>query len=252
MEADRIIGLIFAIVSTIILAYLFRSGKFDRKIGYVFIIISVLIGFVLFSPMLPIQLQGFILGDSPDGAPLLMAIFGLLIFIILALVLGRFLCGYLCPIGTIQELAYSIPVKKFKLDKHKKALMIFRLLLMFLIIIAGLMFSFSVLGLLGPDSFYKLAFATIPFGIFVAFLVVSIFIYRPFCRLACPYGALLSLSSAKAVFKLRRNDKCINCRKCEKACPTGEAGRDDMKMECYICYRCVDSCPVDAIDYGTK
>ncbi len=252
MESTNIIGLLFAIISTIILAYLFKSGKFNRKIGYVFIIISILLGFVLFAPMLPIQLQGFLLGNSPDGVPLPMAIFGLAIFIILALVLGRFLCGYLCPIGAIQELVYSIPVKKFKLDQHKNALMGFRFLLLAIIIIAGLAFEMSILGFLGPGGFYTLAFVTISFWIFVIFLVASIFIYRPFCRLACPYGALLSLSSAKAAFKLRRNDKCINCKKCEKACPTGEAGRDDSKMECYMCFRCVEACPVDAIDYGKK
>ncbi len=250
MEAGRIIGLIFAMVSTIILAYLFRSGKFTRKTGYVFMMISIFLGFIIFSPMLPIQLQGFILGDSPDGVPLPIAIFGLLIFIILALVMGRFLCGYLCPIGTIQELIYSIPGNKFNIDKHKKAMLGFRFFLLLLVIIAGLMFSISILGLLGPGSFYTLAFATIPFWTFIIFLVVSIFIYRPFCRLACPYGALLSLPSAKAHLKLRRNDKCISCKKCEKACPTGNAGADDSKMECYMCYRCVEACPVDAMGYG--
>ena len=49
------------------------------------------------------------------------------------------------------------------------------------------------------------------------------------------------------MFKFRRNEKCIDCGKCEKACPTGEAGREDMKMECYMCNRCVEACPFDAI-----
>ena len=252
MQTTNIIGLVFAIISTIILAYLFKSGKFTRRTGYVFIMISILLGFILFAPMLPLQLQGFLLGDSPDDVPLPIAIFGLLIFIILSLVVGRFLCGYLCPIGAIQELAYSIPTKKFKLDQHRKTLMGFRFLLLAVIILAALVFEMSILGFLGPGNFYTLAFATISFWIFIVFLVTSIFIYRPFCRLACPYGALLSLVSGKSKFKLSRNDKCISCKKCEKVCPTGEAFADASKAECYLCFRCVESCPVDAIDYGKK
>ncbi|MCK4757645.1 MAG: 4Fe-4S binding protein [Thermoplasmata archaeon] len=251
MEPGRIIGLIFALASTFILAYLFKSGKFNRRIGYVFIAISILMGFIFFSPMLPIQLQAFILGDSPQGVPIAMALFGIIIFIVLALVLGRFFCGYLCPIGAVQELAYSIPVKKLKIE-NKKAMMAFRLFFLLSIIVAGVVFTANVLGYIGVGNFFLLSVSTIPFWLFAGIVVLSIFVYRPFCRLACPYGTLLSLSSAKGIFKLRRNDKCIKCKKCEKACPTSEAGAEDMKMECYMCYRCLEVCPVDAIEYGKQ
>ena len=68
--------------------------------------------------------------------------------------------------------------------------------------------------------------------------------YRPFCRLICPYAVLLSLGTWKGVFKLQRTDACIECKKCEKACPTDEAKREDGKAECYLCGRCTDICPV--------
>jgi len=81
-------------------------------------------------------------------------------------------------------------------------------------------------------------------------LVVSLFFYRPFCRVVCPYGALLSLAGLASRFKLRRNPSCIECGKCEFACPTGEAGREDRKGECYLCGRCTEVCPVKgAITY---
>ena len=63
---------------------------------------------------------------------------------------------------------------------------------------------------------------------------------------------LLSFTSVKSIFKLRRNDKCIDCNKCEEICPTNEAGRLDLKQECYLCNRCKDICPVDAIEYNRK
>ena len=46
------------------------------------------------------------------------------------------------------------------------------------------------------------------------------------------------------MFKLQRTDAGIECKKCEKACPTDEAKRDDGKAECYLCGRCTDICPV--------
>jgi len=176
-----------------------------------------------------------------------MAIFGLLVFIILALVLGRLLCGYLCPIGALQELAYSIPGKKIAI-KQKWVLMTIRLGIFAVILVTGIFYTTAVLNWLGVKDFFSLI-VTVPFWIFTAMLIASIFIYRPFCRLACPYGIFLSLASVIGIFRLRRNDKCIDCGKCEKICPTGEAGRNDKKMECYMCNRCVEICPVDAIDY---
>ena len=50
----------------------------------------------------------------------------------------------------------------------------------------------------------------------------------------CPYRALISLSAIKSRLKFRRNDNCIDCQKCEEACPTHEAGRADWKQECYM------------------
>ena len=60
---------------------------------------------------------------------------------------------------------------------------------------------------------------------------------------------LISLTSIKSLFRLKRNDRCVDCKKCETICPTNEAGRTDLKQECYLCNRCKDVCPVDAIGY---
>jgi polyferredoxin len=68
-------------------------------------------------------------------------------------------------------------------------------------------------------------------------------LYRPFCRLVCPYGALLSLAAGKSLLRLHRTGACIDCKKCENACPTDEAKRGDAKAECYLCGRCKDVCP---------
>ena len=53
-----------------------------------------------------------------------------------------------------------------------------------------------------------------------AFIVLSIFSGRPFCRFICPYGALLGLVSRFSIWKVKiTKHPCINCELCHNACP---------------------------------
>ena len=81
-------------------------------------------------------------------------------------------------------------------------------------------------------------------AIFCGVLLVSTTLYRPFCRLVCPYGTLLSLAAGKSLFSLGRTGACIGCNQCVRVCPTDEAEPDDRKAECYLCGRCTGVCPV--------
>ena len=107
----------------------------------------------------------------------------------------------------------------------------------------------NLLAFFGIHDFFNLALSA-GSVVFLIMLLVSLVFYRPFCRLVCPYGLVLSLGAAKSLFRLRRTDACIECGKCEKACPTDEAKREDGKAECYLCGRCTDVCPRDALVYA--
>ncbi len=241
----KIVGMIYAIVGFFILAYLFRKGLFNRKIGYLFIATSTAVGFLFFTPMFPYQLQMLVLGKGNDK---IMAIVGILLFIVLTFIFGRIFCGYLCPIGAVQELTYYVPTKKLKITN--KAPVAVHAIFFGAFLISGLAFSVGILNYLGLGVFFHLNFVSPFFYVFLALLITSAFIYRPFCRFFCPYGLLLSLVSIKSLFKLRRNDNCTDCKKCERICPTNEAGEISLKMECYMCYRCKEACKVNAIEYS--
>jgi len=223
-----------------------------RHLDPILLLAAVLMGFLFFSPMIPHNFQNLVLHARTGagvGFALVGAAVGMTVFFLLAFLFGRHFCGYICPIGAVQELAYEVPTPKIRIP-WKVALSVIRGLVFLLIIGAGLGLSLSVLGFFGITEFFRLTFS-LGFTIFLLLIAIAIFIYRPFCRLICPVAVIFQLASTPARWKIRRTDACIACRKCEKACPTNEAGRDDGKGECYLCRQCIAACPVEgALRYG--
>lgn len=249
-QIPKTVGFLYALAMILIIAYLWHSGHWRRKAGWLVLLVSTALGFLIFSPVMPYQFQQLVLRDEAGlGGPLVFGVIGLFVTFLLTLAVGRVFCGYLCPVGTIQELAYLVPVPKI-VPRQKVLFMAVRALVLIVFLILALGSFVSLLALLGIHDFFHLLLTT-GAVIFLAIVLLSTAFYRPFCRLVCPYGALLSPAAAASLFRLHRTDACINCRKCEKACPADEAKRDDRKAECYLCGRCTDVCPAEgALQYG--
>jgi len=249
-----LIGIVYAITFSIICAYLWAVGRFSGRIRYVLLILTIILGFAIFSPMIPHQFQTIVdrLADGERiGTTVFSGIIGLGILTVLAALFSRHFCGYLCPIGAVQEAAYTIPTKKI-LMQQKGILSVIRALFLGAIIAGAFLFGIALLDFFGFSDFFKL---TLSAGtlVFIVILLIAIIIYRPFCRIFCPVGAIFQAGAFPAIYKIRRTDACIECGKCEKTCPTHEAGSEDRKSECYLCRRCIDVCPKDgALVYGRK
>ena len=112
----NLVGISYAIIAILIISFLQYQGHFSRKIGIIFLGISTILGFLIFAPMLPLNFQNLFVQNVGKGQILPLMIVGILIIVALTFIFGRVFCGYACPIGAIQEIAYLIPLKKLKIN----------------------------------------------------------------------------------------------------------------------------------------
>ena len=189
--------------------------------------------------------------------------------------MGRFVCGWLCPFGLFQDLLHKIPFP-FKVRRAPGGrwlrylsyviLAVFVVLLPLTVVnvvgmgdpwfckwicpsgtlLGGIPLVLGSPGLRSAIGFlfnWKMAVL-----LFVTLL--SIIIYRPFCRYLCPLGAIYGCFNRVSLYRYRVDqEKCIRCQKCRRACkmdiPVYETPNS---AECIRCGACKKACPVHAID----
>lgn len=193
------------------------------------------------------------------------------------ILLGRMICGWLCPFGLIQELLYKIKTPKVKKSFITRILSFLKyVILVFFVLIVPITYAFrdtplpafckyicpagtleggitllsnkvneSYFSMLGPLFTWK-------FLLLVSIVVACIFIFRMFCRFICPLGALYGLFNKISFFGIKLNtDKCIGCNKCKTACKMDINHVGD--RECISCGECINECPTGAISWkGVK
>lgn len=200
---------------------------------------------------------------------------GFLMFV--GALVGRFVCGWLCPFGLIQDLLHKIPfVKKIKTFRGDKLLRKLKYVILLVFVILLPMFLTDMLGQ-GAPYFCKLicpagtleggvplvllntamrktvgwlyAWKTV---ILVVTVMLSIIIYRPFCKYICPLGAIYSVFNPISVFRYRVDkEKCVGCGKCANVCEMAcNPVENANSTECIRCDKCRSVCPTGAITGG--
>lgn len=194
--------------------------------------------------------------------------------ILLGVLLGRFICGFLCPFGWFQELLHKIPTKKFSTKKLKPLTYVKYFVLLFFVVLLPVLVvndvgmgdpffckylcpqgvlegalplsavNQGIRSALGALFSFKLTF------LFVV-IVLSILFYRPFCKWICPLGALYALLNKVSLFQMKVDgNKCVSCGKCEKVCKMDvDVTKSPNHTECIRCGMCIKACPTNAISY---
>jgi ferredoxin len=205
-----------------------------------------------------------------------------LLAIVLTLIVGRFFCGFACPLGTIHQFTGWVARRgqasapRVEANRHRSLQVIKYYLLAFFLVLA-LMGSVQT-GLIDPlpllHRSVNLALAPIAdkglnvlsdvprfyisvWLIGVVFLVIvglNLVLPRFFCRFICPLGALFGLLSRFTPWRIGKiSDRCGDCCICEEYCegacrPSGKI----IGSECVLCFNCLDQCPASRVTFATK
>lgn len=204
------------------------------------------------------------LANSGKTAPAY--IFGILI--LFGLLLGRMICGFLCPFGLIQELLYKIRTPKLRKSRFTRIASYFKYILLIVVIAIPIIYSgipvfckyicpagtlegaVSLLANAENSGFYAMLgyLFSWKFCVLVAVVAASVFIYRFLCRFICPLGAIYSLFCKISLLGVKLDkDKCINCGLCIQGCKMDIKHVGD--HECIQCGECISVCPVQAISW---
>ena len=251
LAGAAVAGLTYALcymgAGTLLAAYLWHTGVMTQKIVFLAAGMSTLTGFIFLAPIMPMELGGLV-SVVTGQSNLNTGIIVICAVIALTLGVGRTFCSAICPVGSLQELAYAVPMTKIVI-RRTGILELIRLVIFVATIIAAV----YLIDIMAFTGLYDLFSLTLSAGLVVAagIVLLSVFLYRPVCRIICPFGVLFSILAEFSLLRLRRTGTCINCKKCEKACPSNTAGKLDSKGECYLCGRCTDTCPAPgALDYN--
>lgn len=195
------------------------------------------------------------------------------IILLFGILFGRWICGFLCPFGLIQDLLHKIKTPKLRKSSFTRVLSYLKyiILVVFVVVLpliyaahsfpmpafckyicpsgtllgAGGLLSnennSSMFSMLGPLFTWK-------FCLLVVFIVAAVFIYRFFCRFFCPLGAIYGLFNRISILGIKLDKpKCVDCGLCVGTCEMDIKHVAD--HECISCGKCVNVCPTGAISY---
>ena len=212
------------LVLALALAAYFALAKRSRKLIFTLMIISVIyFGFWrkgCICPIGAIQNFTFTVFDADYAASITVIIF-LLLPLAFTLFFGRVFCAAVCPLGAIQDIFLLKPVSVPRWLESPLRLLAYAYLGL-AVLFAATGCAFVICRYDPFIAFFRLSGNLNILIIGICFLVVAMFVGRPYCRFFCPYSILLRHFSRLSKWRVTITpDECIKCRLCQNACPFG-------------------------------
>ncbi len=192
--------------------------------------------------------------------PRIVALIAFLLTVVLA---NKFICSYGCQFGLLQEFLFRLNRGRFDrkgiLRQYKAPFWLsngIRVSVFVIFSLVASLWAVDLIGLVDPFKIFNPAVMTLlGIGFVAIVLVASLFVYRPWCHFACPFGLVSWVFEKLAVFRIKVDyRKCDACNLCARSCPSTvmEAILKKEKSvipDCFACGACIDVCPKDAVRF---
>ena len=171
---------------------------------------------------------------------------------------GVFFCGWVCPFGTAQDWLAWVALKchfpRFKMPWRLQRYLQFSRYIFLGLMVGGITFSFSNARFYFQDNLVHQMLTWTSGLILAIFLLVGLFLDRPFCNYFCMKGVADGLMSLIRLISIRRDKQaCVHCKLCDKICPMNvpvEQISFVRHPNCINCMRCINICPKTCISFG--
>jgi polyferredoxin len=212
------------------------------------------------SPMGTVKDAVVLFGSKGTVFPPRLIAFG--IFTLMVILANKFICSWGCQVGTLQDFIFRLnrgPNDTKGLFGQIKIPFVItnsiRVIFFLFLVFAAFAWATDIVESIDPFKIFKPQAIGIVGGLFISLiLIVSLFVYRPWCHFFCPFGLFGWLAEKISIFKIKVNyDKCTSCMACSKACPSTVMDailkQDKIIPDCFSCGTCIQTCPVNAISF---
>jgi len=177
------------------------------------------------------------------------------------ILLGRAVCGFLCPMGLIQDIMdrirrkagiEGIPMNERLYGALTPVKWVMVLLFLGLTFAGGNFCNFCPAVAVSP-ILAGMSTSLYVSGFLMVFVLIGGFFKRRLWCTVCPLGYLVGLLHKISLFRIRKDcTACTECGACYEACPMGvkmiytEREKTDVTdVNCIMCGECVRKCPED-------